>query len=249
MIRHCRIVAYFATRKSLRKGNVLSAILENLGAHKKTMPRSWGHFDRERNTYDRGALLEAIGKLRGDENELFIKRKSKIKYEIQLTLRNRPLNHLIVEFDEDDARDSEDFSRIMSTVDDIAARLEPEFGCLQPMIPDDRYYDHNKLAAAYTFGELQKNGPFGLAARNWLGPHMMKLFGDIDWARCGVNVRREAWGGQRIDLVADLEAAEIEHLVQAEQCIKELLAPTGVLATYNGPFHKRGQNWQAIPEG
>lgn len=247
MMRHHMVVAYFASPKPLRKGNALGAIAGRLEVHKKTAPQSWGFFQRERNAYEREAVLGAVGKLRGDEHELFIKRASKIKYELHLTLRNRPLNHLIMRFPEDDTRGSDDFSRILSAVDDIASILEPEFGCLQPIIPDDRYYDHNKMAA-YTFADLQQYGPFGLAARTWMGTHVIRLFRDVDWSRCADGVRENPWGGVRIDLVSDLESADIERLVGAEKCAKELLAPTGILATYEGPFHTRGENWHEIWE-
>jgi hypothetical protein len=166
---------------------------------------------------------------------------------LHLTLRNQPPNHLIARFPADAARSSDDFSRILQIADDVAAVLEPEFGCLQPIEPDDRYYDHNKLAAAYTFADLQQYGPFGLAARTWLGPHMIKLFGDVDWSRCAAAVTPNPSGGQRIDLASNLDSAPLERLLEAEECARALLAPTGVLATYKGPIHKKGENWRPIP--
>lgn len=247
MIRHLMIIAYFASREPLRKGDVLAVMLEKLEVDKKTAPQRWGFFERERNAYDHDAVLAAVRKLRGDESSLFLKRTGKIKYELHLTLRNRALNHLIASFPADNGRSSEDFARILSMVDDIAAVLEPEFGVMQPIIPDNRYYDHNKMAG-YAFFDLQQYGPFGLAARTWLGPHMVKLFGDIDWSRVAASVQQNPWGGFRIDLVEDLESVDINRLAEAGQAARELLAPTGVLATYKGPFHKRGENWREIPE-
>jgi hypothetical protein len=116
--------------------------------------------------------------------------------------------------------------------DALAEGLEAEFGWVHPRFKKQRAWN---ILTSFKTGEFQEQGPRGITARAYLGPHLVSLFGAE---------RLAPWGGPTISLAAAPWSASFEDLVARQAQVMEALRPAQVFCDEDDV---PGAGWRPIP--
>ena len=136
--------------------------------------------------------------------------------------------------------DAVDRRRLLACADGLADTCTPDLGWVFPSYDIDPPFadERSAIAARLTAGAgwstaFDEQGPSGLGARTYFGPRALRHIPAAALRALPVpaQVTSTSWGGVRVDVVADLAAAEDEDILKAFDAATTSLAPTGFFAT------------------
>lgn len=94
---------------------------------------------------------------------------------------------------------------------------------------------------------LVKFGPLGVAARTWIGPHVVKLIGDKRLREAPASIRAGAGaGGLCLELLPEPWKQDAAALAAKQREVVDYLAPAGIWGDYSKVMKsKPGPSWKA----
>ncbi|MEP6859859.1 MAG: hypothetical protein ABJE66_04515 [Deltaproteobacteria bacterium] len=233
-----RIALHGATPLYDRKN--LERVLDVLEA-RGLVPQKAGLDERERKPYDRaattGRLAEPPTPFR--QTQMYLWRTAALKYEASLAL----WDSAYVGFDFKPTPPASDWARIFDLADALAECFQPDWGAAgirfdlrddlkrAPAQGDELDADLMHSATAVFPVDYVSAGPLGLGPRTYIGSFFADQLGRDRIESLPLVVDKLAWGGYRIDLVAEPWAAEIPALLEAWRRGMAHLRDANVLAT------------------
>jgi hypothetical protein len=244
-----RVSLELYTWHPLIKKDGLTSLLEAFESASDLAPTHWCSDDQEDpkaiyHLYTRDLFLAEVGTL-GEYSDIpTLIRNKDSKYSVYLT--NNGLNELSqvdIEFDEDSR--IKDLHQIFAWGDVLASSVEAELAFLDPFWDSINYeYVHSRSLSTK---EFQSCGLSSISARNWFGPHLVKLIGRDRLCDCGGHIQDTDWGGIRLDLVKDPWLADAEALSNAQKTVRQNLESTGVFGDFAKMLRfKAGEKWVPI---
>jgi uncharacterized protein YjbI with pentapeptide repeats len=129
---------------------------------------------------------------------------------------------------------------LLSCADALADACRPDLGWVFPSFNVDPPYRDQRasLAARMQAGagrspDFYDRGPAGLGVRTYFGPLAVQQISEsaLRTLPPPASLTRTSWGGLRVDLAADLTAADDDFILQAYESAMRALEPTGFFAT------------------
>jgi hypothetical protein len=239
----------FSWNSLLHKAN-LSSLLQAFESYSDLVPTHYSSDDSESPKaayypYSCQKFLDVVSNFDEFEEFPILYRKEGLQYEAQLSNNGSKLNSVSVMLNA--GLKMKDLPQIFDWSDSISSSLEAEFACVDPFWDDVDYeYMHSAGIRAKDF---QANGLVSISARNWFGPHLVKLIGRERINKCGGHIRETDRGGVILDLVEDPWKADAEKLSIAQKEIRKNLEESEVFGDYSKVLRfKPGNKWAPIPQ-
>jgi hypothetical protein len=225
---------------SLQSKQGLGDLIDLLAEHNLT-PTHTGSDERAKGKFDRDALIDKVTAADKGVMVVLVKKKEPAYY-AHFFAKRKGLTKLMVEW-KPAPPELVDAFRLG---EDLATLFRAEFGMVQPMF---RGHDDFNRYGIMEVDWLTRNGPSGVAARNFYGAYMTKAIGMDRLKKSKAALRELKYGGVELDLVTDPWTANLETLKRRQKETMAALAPSGIFGDYsNSPFFKPAPNWKPIPE-
>lgn len=214
----------------------LEAVLDVL-ADAKLEPTHAGERENAVAAFERAATVEAITS--GKQRVLVLARRKAPRYTATLRAQATGLTSIAIEASTHPRPET-----LYQLGDRLAERFRAVYGIVHPDALDGKF----RKAGNIELGWLRAYGPLSVAARTWYGAHLTHLLGE-ERIRAAGTATPLAWGGMRLDLVAEPWAAELATLKQRQVEALAVLEPAQVLGDYSHPVtYKPSARWVPIPE-
>jgi hypothetical protein len=237
------------TWSSLIEPSNLESWLSAFESHDGLKPTHWYTDDPEDDNfsgyqpYSRDALIEEVSGLKEYSDLPSLCRREVPQYTALLVNSHVKFKSIVVEFEKKIR--ATDVPEIYAWAGSLVLSINPEVAFLEPAW-DKVNYDY-----VYSAGILPQNlyayGLKTIAARTWLGSHLVGLIGRERLQNCGGYAQDIESGGVLLDLVKDLLQTDAQALTDVQKKVKENLESTGIFGNYT-KVRKPGANWAPFPE-
>jgi hypothetical protein len=212
---------------------VLAPVVEALGASPLFAPESWGLNEQSSFPFD-AEEVSAVAEGKPAFYMLQLRRKKRLKHTAVIRLSNKP--GLIVELPP--ATPAADWRHLFELGDTLADAYRPDIGWAHlfsktgPPATDEDHATQLLMDACVvgSGADYDNAGPGNLGMRTYVGPRIVEMVGRDLLLSTPAEVTELAWGGVRLDLVAEPWAAERAALLAAWRGATEHLRPARVFS-------------------
>lgn len=232
------------TTMPLRSKRTLGLLLDAFEGINDMSPTNWGPDERARNPYNREEMIAEVTAME-DFSSPGLRRARPPRYQGYFWANNSGLKTVKVEFGS--GLRQKDLPIIFQLGDAIAEALKPEYGLVHMIWRKEDSVGTYSATSVLTAEKFQDCGPKPPTARTWFGPHLVKLIGRKRLDALDVPVKKTAWGGVELDLVADPWEADFNILSSKQKEVLEQLKESGVFGDYTD-WHdcKPGPRWKPV---